>query len=235
MIDFLGRTYNNACVIIERDAWGTSVIKELTEVLVYNNLYRHIKEKNNLRKVWEKYGYPTGTAQKSIMNANMVQSLSNVGGFQTRSGRFCREAEIYIQINAIKVGAEPGNGNHDDIIIAGALGLVAVPQAIQNANPILIPMESRNIDDFFYESMTPSSNSKNMEQNTEDRIEKAMMDAGRGCMIPFIGAVESGPSGDYRQNTQYEVMKFAKQLGQVPISMNNYQGSVVIPRKYFKK
>lgn len=235
MIDFLGRTYNNALVIIERDAWGTSVIKELTEVLVYNNLYRHIKEKNNLRKVWEKYGYPTGTAQKSVMNANMVQCLSNVGGFQTKSSRFCREAEIYIQINAIKVGAEPGHGNHDDLIIAGALGLVAVPQAIQTSNPILIPMESRNIDDFFYESMESTPNQINLEATVDERISKTIMEAGRGCMIPFIGSVDSEPTGDYRQNAQREIIKFAKQLGQVPLSINNYQGAVVIPRKYFKK
>jgi hypothetical protein len=242
MIDFLGRAYNDALVIVERDAWGQTVLKELTEVLVYHNLFRFVKEKNNLKKVWERYGYPPGTLHKAAMNANMVQCLSSIGGFKTKSERLCREAEIYIQINAVKVGAEPGHGNHDDIIIAAGIGLVAVAQAFQTANPILIPMESRNMDDFMSEQgapgpwAPPAVIQRQVEATLEDRIQQRMMSGGKNCIIPYIGAVESGPSGDYQQNIAREVMKFAKQIGQVPSSIPQQSGgAVVIPPKYRKK
>lgn len=223
MVDYIGRSYNNAMAVVERDAWGSSVIQRLNIELCYPNIYRHVKERINLTKVNERYGFPATVVGKTDRDTNMVQCLGEHGGFMTRSERLVREAEIYIHLNASRTGAEPGPGNHDDLITACGLALIGIKRARQMNNQFLIPIDGRSMQDLF----------ENMPAVIDPNAPSIQTIGGKDCLAPMPHRVQGAPSGDMAAQIAAEIMRFAGQLGAMPTHSIPH-GGVVNPRRYPK-
>jgi hypothetical protein len=155
MLDFVGRSYNNALIVPERTGIGASVCQDLDKVLCYPNLYR--QEIMTAKRIkLGKVGYPTAPATKPALNKAMLDHLipskewitdqdDDPGCFRIRSTRLKKELEIYVYLTPTKTGAETGQGNHDDITIACALGLIGINQSISHGGSTLTPFNETAI------------------------------------------------------------------------------------------
>lgn len=179
MADYIGRWYNNALVVVERNSMGVVVAQELNEDLSYPTLYREVKQNRKLKKTMGLIGFTTTMSSKPQLNGALINNLGEEG-YEIRSRRFKHEADIYVHLTRTKTGAEDGIGNTDDVVLAGALGLVGVPQAIKMANSLLIPVHA----DGFAPDLKDRSN-KSWDEHHKDITGKYSENAGRGFLAPL--------------------------------------------------
>lgn len=139
MVDYIGRVYNNAMVVVERNSMGVTVAQELNEDLSYPALYREVKQNRRLRKSMGLIGFNTGQKSKGELNAALINSIGE-NGYEVRSARLQHEALIYVYKSKYQTGAEDGPGNTDDLVIAAALGLIGVDQAMRMSSTLLTPI-----------------------------------------------------------------------------------------------
>lgn len=134
MIDLLGRMYNQAMVVCERTGMGQPVCQDLDHYICYPNLYRQKRNSNTV-------GFPTTSPTKHIL---VKQLVDNVGenGYQINSDRLYDEFTIFVNLPNGRYGAEPGTGNTDDLVMATALAMVGIENAIQASGSALIPIHS---------------------------------------------------------------------------------------------
>ena len=154
MVDYVGRAYNNALVVPERTGLGSSFCQDLNNMVCYPNLYR--QEMVTAKKTkFGKVGFPTSPSTKPTLNKTMLDFLvpsaeweageaEDSGCFKIRSTRLKKEFEIYVNLSPQKTGAEPGTGNHDDLVISSALGLLGINQSISHGSSTLTPYNEVN-------------------------------------------------------------------------------------------
>jgi hypothetical protein len=152
MIDYLGRYYNNALMVVERNNGGDQLIDELREELLYPNLWRRRKIKDKVSKngksvTYDHYGHHTSKSSKPHLNHLLVTHFrSDNDGFTVYSRRLHKQMQIYVRKktrsgqDTEKTEAEDGPGNHDDLVIASALALVALNDVAVGTD-ILIPFQ----------------------------------------------------------------------------------------------
>jgi hypothetical protein len=196
MIDYLGRWYNDAFTIVERNSIGISVIQELDQDLSYPNLFREVKTSSRLKKTRGKYGFHTSNMTKPELNAAMI-NLIGEDGYTIKSMRLKHEADIYVHKSKTRTEAEEGVGNTDDLIIAAALGLYAIPEAMKMASSQLLPYHSTG---FAPELRDPN---KSWEERHKDMISKHASGAGKGLLAPLsINSEESNISEKIKDHMQ---------------------------------
>lgn len=150
MVDYIGRSYNNALIVPERTGIGAALCQDLERKLCYPNLYRQEMATAKMMR-YGKIGYPTTGNSKPALNKALLDHLvpdqewsmndpkADAGCFKVRSNRLKKELEIYVNLTGNKTGAEPGAGNHDDLVIAAALGLMGINQSIAHSGSTLTP------------------------------------------------------------------------------------------------
>lgn len=184
MADYIGRWYNNAMIVVERNNMGVVVAQELSDDLRYPLLYREVKQNRRLKKTMGLIGYTTTIATKPLLNAALINNIGEEG-FEIRSRRFKNEADIYVHLSRSRTGAEEGVGNTDDVVLAGALGLIGIPQAMAMSQSLLIPIH----DPGFGPSL--KSNSGTWEDRHKAIATKYSKNAGHGFLAPLSVNSES--------------------------------------------
>jgi intein/homing endonuclease len=203
MIDYIGRYYNNALAVVENTGIGKATCQELYEDLAYPNVYRSRRKRADLKIKSGYLGFATTGQSKDLLDKSLVDGLGD-GGYTIYSSRLHKEAMIYVQLTNNKTGAEPGPGNNDDLIIATALCLVAIPDAIRIAGHNLVPFH--NID--------VPLNVKSSAVTTGDHDKIIAAGGGRDLLLP-MGISSELPTK--KVNVQAEAQKFQQQLGGITI------------------
>ncbi len=178
MVDYIGRVYNNAMVVVERNSIGITVVQELYQDLNYPSLFREVKQNRKLRRSMGMLGFTTGSRSKGELNATLQNSVGE-NGFAVVSRRLKHEADIYVYLNKNTTGAEPGPGNTDDLIIAAALGLVGIDQAVKLTGLLPPPMHDMA-------APTLRERKKNWEEAHRDIVKKYGDKAGNKFAAPLM-------------------------------------------------
>lgn len=134
MVDYLARWYNTALVVPERTGIGDPVTQAIYEDIAYPNVYR-MRINNKLAK---RVGYPTTPAHKPALVKCLMDCLGE-DGVTIKSSRLFQQLSIFINLGKNKVGNVKGPGNHDDLVIACALALIGLRDAVQSDHRMLIP------------------------------------------------------------------------------------------------
>lgn len=213
MIDYLGRYYNNALVIVDSTGIGKPVSQDLKSKYYYPNLfYRRMPS----GKKDKKPGFPISNTSKSEIVKALTDNLGiEDDGILFRSARLAKEANAFIHLGNNRVGNEPGTNNNDDLMIAAGLSLIGIMEAMQTPDG-LIPTSSQHIENHIDEKLTITM---------EDIMEKG----GRGLMYPI--AIGSDPS--MAMNVESEIARFIGQMN-AGISPGQRQAGVTVSKnKYF--
>lgn len=201
IVDFIGRWYNNALIVIERNNGGDAFIDEMRSDLAYPNLWR--KKSVGLGAVrFGEYGFFTSGASKPVINKVLVDNIrSDEGGYKLYSRRLLNQLQIYVRKkdragkDTDKVGAEEGPGNHDDLVMALGLALVGAPDAMSDWSSGLMPISLQKAE----LAGLPTVSHVNI---TDPRL-----------LMPLNVVPE--PTRD--DTTTANILNFANQLGALPV------------------
>lgn len=207
MIDYVGRKYNDALAVVERDGIGRPIISELHETLCYPNLYRDQKvAARTLKKVQSYIGYSTGPSNKPVLNRALLDMIGDDDDYIIRSNRLLKEFHIYMYLNGSnRTGAQPGEGNNDDLVISFALALIG----------------AQRIDGASNNSITPyykySANEDEDDNKNKVKISDFMVKGGRNVLLP------SAISQDVRMaSIEEQLYNFTSKLGGLPMDRNGF-------------
>jgi hypothetical protein len=214
LLDYIGRWYNNALLVIERNNGGDAFIDEMRYELMYPNLWRKKDindrptrgQKTNAIKLAE-YGFYTGQASKPTLNKALIDYLQQQGGYKIYSHRLIKQLNIYVRKkdragrDTDKTEAEEGPGNHDDLVISFGLACIGINDAASQVTGGLLP---------FQESMQADFGVNNTTDDIRTKYDQSVL-------APITGLVDL--SADI--SISGEIVKFAEQLGALPISMSN--------------
>lgn len=200
MIDYIGRLYNNALAVVERNGPGSGVIQELNEDLSYPNLYRDSRENASLQKKYNYYGFSTQKNSKHTLNKALMDYIST-DGYTIKSLRLVKELDIYVYLGNNKTGAQPGSGNHDDLVIACGLAFIGVDSTFIGDNHVLAPY---------------SVTGNGLADELAVKITDYMSRGGKNVLLPFATPDIQNKHKDMTQ----ELESFTAKLGGIPISKN---------------
>lgn len=201
MVDYIGRWYNQALVVCERNGIGQAVTQELDLDIVYPNLYRQRRKRADLKFKQGYIGFQTTHQSKHILIKYLVDNIG-VDGFQVRSSRLLKEFQIFVHLDGGKYGCEPGPGNTDDLVMATCLAFAGMVDANLIANRTLVPLHNVG-------GGLPYS-----EAEIENRTNELIAKGGKFLLTPVVR--NSGmPTG--KESKTSEVKRFMEQLGGVPL------------------
>ncbi len=214
IVDYIGRWYNNATLVVERNNGGDGFIDDLRYQLMYPNLWRKRdindkpSQKSGSRVQLAEYGFMTTGASKNRLNKALLDFLQvGDGGMRIYSTRLHRQLQIYVRKRdragneTGKTEAETGPGNHDDLVMASALGFVGLPDCMNSGGEGLIPVTNAGMEPSF------SDNLSVLQQMSITRKDP-------GLMVPFMGFTD----GDTQQSVEMALAKFTSQIGALPLA-----------------
>ena len=200
MVDYLGRLYNNALVVVERNGgYGESVIQDLRTVYFYPNLF-HRRMPNGKKD--KRSGFPTSASSKGHIVKAICENMGTEERIKFKSARLYKEACSFIHLGSGKVGNEPGTNNNDDLMIGAGLALVAMIEAMLTPEG-LIPTNSQHIDNAF-------------EEKIELSLDDAIQRGGHQLAYPILS--NSAVNND-DMTVEEEINKFIMQIGGVPLDL----------------
>jgi hypothetical protein len=215
MLDYLGRYYNNALLVVERTGVGEAVLQDLRNILYYQNLfYRRLPN----GKKDKKPGFPTGSTTKGFIVKAITENIGaeDNRGIKFKSSRLIRELNCFIHLGNGRIGNEPGAGNNDDLVIAAGLACMAIVEAMQTPDGLL-PVNSKNITDSIDEKI---------DATLDDMIQKG----GHGLMYPIMSTSDES----LEKTSEEMIMQFVTQLGGISPEMIEKK-KALLPVKPSKK
>lgn len=195
MLDYLGRTYNNALLVPENTGIGKPLSQDLKNVYYYPNLFHRRLPSG---KKDSKPGFPTTNSSKPEIVKAITDNIGidvSDGGILFKSSRLIREANIFIHLGNGRVGNEPGSNNNDDVIIASGLACLGMIDAMSTPDG-LIPTNSQHV----------ASHADNKIDLTMDDV---LTKGGRKLMYPI--KVESNST--VNMSMEDELNSFISQMG----------------------
>ena len=126
IVAMVGRTFNNAQIVVEDLGYGTSVLEKLQHDLFYENLYECTQGSSKNPKA----GIKTTLSNRPKFLEGLQTRLIN-RSMALRSRRFVKELKGFIW-NAQTKRAEATKGFHDDAIMAMCLALYAREGRMRN-------------------------------------------------------------------------------------------------------
>lgn len=158
-IDRIGRWYNCALCVVERNFGGDAIIDELRIDYMYPRLWRRTSiddrptNDNDAKVRYDTYGFMTGQASKASMNKLLVDSIrEDGGGLKIYSNRLMKQLNIYVRKkdragrDTYKTEAQEGPGNHDDLVMAIGLALIGLDDASSADATSLLPIQNKSGD-----------------------------------------------------------------------------------------
>jgi hypothetical protein len=216
LVDYLGRWYNNALLVIERNNGGDAFIDDLRLDLAYPNLWRKVQpaatpSRTGARVKRSPFGFYTGSTSKPILNGCLKDNIRADGhGVTIYSRRLLKQLMIYVRKRSRaggdtdKTEAESGPGNFDDLVMATGLALVGWSDATLDQNRLLAPVVSDVR--LSYSADQPVSKALSAQENAQELWIPG------GVLLPVMmtnGAQEA--AGAFA-----EIQKFTRQLGALP-------------------
>jgi len=123
LIDVLGRWYNYAFLVVEKNSYGLPIIERLRKESGYENMYKQkIFDERGKKKL--QLGYMTTEKTKAIMISDFKEQFEK-GLINIECKQLLQQMQMFIENNG-KLGNKRGNTekNHDDLVIAAALSVV---------------------------------------------------------------------------------------------------------------
>lgn len=237
-IDRIGRWYNCALAVVERNNGGDILIDLLRDDMMYPRLWRKMTlndkprapgASNKARPVQvQPYGFSTSVASKPAMNKFLLDFIRDKDGegFAIYSKRLYKQFQTYVRKrdrmghDTNKTEAEEGAGNYDDLVISCGLALIGTGDAsvVDSAN--LIPFGGG-------ENFTSQSGPVVLGDQVRSQSQgEFITQGGPGLLMPMALAPEEVPE----ISAQRQVDAFTLQLGGVPMSND---GPTVVPPKFF--
>jgi phage FluMu gp28-like protein len=142
VVAMLGKTYNNALIIVEDEKYGGSVLEKLQHEFFYDNLFESTQGSSKNPKV----GVKTTLSTRPKFLENIQTRLIN-RSIAIRSKRFVKELKGFIWNRETK-RAEATKGFHDDAIMAMALALFAREQRYRNVPVGLVEDQEKFTETF---------------------------------------------------------------------------------------
>lgn len=227
-VDRIGRYYNNALTVVERNNGGDIVIDALRLDYMYPNLWREKVTSDRPRSnsnsgqssmSVKPYGWNTTSASKSILNKYLIDFIRDRegDGYKIYSKRLLKQFQTYVRKrdrlgrDTSKTEAEEGSGNYDDLVMACAMALRAAPDSVGVDSNNLIPMTSDSLKNMKFDESKPISMSIN----------------DRNILMP--STIASDDPIEY--TIQQYLDSFTVDLGAIPIS--NDRPLVADPKSYF--
>jgi len=240
-MDRIGRWYNSALAVIERNNGGDVLIDLFKSDYMYPRIWRKTSINDKPRAPGASsqpravqaspYGFATSVASKPTLNKYMLDFIRDKegDGYAIYSARLHKQFQTYVRKrdrlgrDTNKTEAEEGAGNFDDLVIAFALTLVGAADSsvVDAAN--LIPFAG---GDNFKTLNGPiiMSDSERVAAQGEYIIK-----GGPGLMMPMSLAPEEMTD----VSAQRQIDEFTLQLGGIP--MGNNKPTVVSPKFYYDK
>lgn len=123
LIDVLGRWYNYAFLVVERNSYGLPVIERLRKECGYENMYKQkMFDERGKKKL--QLGWTTTQSNKAIFISDFKEQFEK-GLINIECKQLLQQMQMFIE-NSGKLGNKRGNTekNHDDLVIAAALSVV---------------------------------------------------------------------------------------------------------------
>lgn len=236
-IDRIGRWYNCALAVVERNNGGDTLIDSLRYDVMYPRIWRkkEINDKptvgnSNTQRAMKvsQYGFSTSLASKPTLNKFMIDFISEEEGqgYKINSTRLLKQLQTYVRKrdrtgrDTNKTEAEDGAGNYDDLVIACALALVGTSDAFGTDAGNLLPVGGGGE----FSSLAGPIILSDLSQVAQ---QKAFADAGGpSLMMPMTIAPDEVPE----MSAQRHLDAYAMQLGGIPIGPG---GPIVTPNKFF--
>jgi hypothetical protein len=236
-IDRIGRWYNCALAVVERNNGGDTLIDSLRYDVMYPRIWRKkevndkptVGNSNNQRALKvAQYGFATSMASKPTLNKFLIDFISDKEdeGYKIVSARLLKQLQTYVRKrdrtgrDTNKTEAEDGAGNYDDLVIACGLALIGTSDAFVTDAGNLVPVAS---GDDFTSQVGPTIFS-DAEQVAQQR---AFVDqGGPSLLMPMALAPDEMPE----MSAQRHLDAYTLQLGGIPVGQG---GPVVTPPKYF--
>jgi len=229
-IDRIGRWYNCALCVIERNNGGDILIDELRYNVMYPRIWRKKSINDKPRQSTHQralqvanYGFYTSQSSKATLNKLLLDNIRDDGeGYDIKSRRLLKQLQTYVRKkdrmgrDTGRTEAEEGTGNHDDLVMSLALAFVGTRDAFSVDASSLVPHATSNDGDFAVQPVA-------IEQQKEF-VDKG----GPSLLMPMLAETDDLPD----VSAQKELEKYMMQLGGIPISDGN---PIVNPRKYFDK
>ena len=242
-IDRIGRWYNCALAVVERNNGGDIVIDALRYDVLYPNLWRK-KEINDKPRSGSggkprglkvgAYGFMTLQNSKASLNKLLIDYIRADGdGYTITSERLLEQFEKYVRKrdrvgrDTQKTEAEDGAGNFDDLVMACGLAFIGSTDAVNVDISGLMPVGSdgefrpQPID------LTPDINGVVAKKRTDAEFSDSLLaHGGQSLVMPFATTVEELPS----ETAQRVIEEYAMQIGGIPISNGK---PLVVPNKFY--
>lgn len=221
IVDYIGRWYNNALLVVERNNGGDAFIDDLRMELMYPNLWRKkiindkptTTAKKNRMKIAE-YGFSTGQASKSQLNSALQNFFrADDEGIKVNSRRLLKQFQIYVRKkdrtgrDTMKTEAESGPGNFDDLVIAAGLAMIGLPDAVVTGSEGLMPFQPTQR--LSYSDPVPQTQIEALSDAA-----KVKMGSDPMFLMPYTGLQELSKD----DSIQAELARFTQQLGALPLA-----------------
>lgn len=122
LIDVLGRFYNYAFLVVERNSYGLPVIERLRKERGYVNMFKQKTFDERGQKKLQ-LGFITSEKTKAIMISDFKEQFEK-GLINIHSKTLLQQMQMFVDNNG-KLGNKRGNTdkNHDDLVITAALSV----------------------------------------------------------------------------------------------------------------
>ena len=124
IIDEVGRFYNYAFLVCERNSYGLPLLERLRKEYDYLNLYKHKVFNQQTGRKQVKLGWQTTEVTKNILVSDFKESFE-VGRVLIHCKETLAQMQIFVESNG-KTGNKGGNGNHDDLVLSFAFAVQAI-------------------------------------------------------------------------------------------------------------
>lgn len=240
-IDRIGRYYNSALAVVERNNGGDIIIDELRYTVMYPNLWRQKQINDKPRAAGssgkqralqvKQYGHSTTQASKSALNKFMLDYIRDNpdDGYSIYSTRLLKQFNTYVRKkdrlgrDTGKTEAEEGAANFDDLVIACALALRGAGDAYNVDSSNLMPVGS--MSEF---NTTGSSDEISPVYTPQQSMQDMLKQGGPNLIMPITMEHEELTS----ESIQRQIDAYTLQLGAIPISQGK---PIVTDPKYFRK
>jgi len=237
-IDRIGRWYNCALAVVERNNGGDTLIDMLRHDIMYPRLWRkkdindkprpqHASAKPRPLKV-SPYGFSTTTASKPTLNKFLIDFIRTKpeDGYSIFSKRLLKQFNTYVRKrdragrDTMKTEAEEGASNFDDLVMACAMALVGTSDAFIVDSSNLNPVGSGGD---FRASTGPRILSDARRLDIQETIATR---GGPALLMPMTMA----PSELPEISAQRQLDAFTCTLGGIPVSQGK---PLVVPKNYY--
>lgn len=237
-IDRIGRWYNCALAVVERNNGGDTLIDSMRYDIMYPRIWRKKNINDTPRPPGRKtrqralkvrpYGFATSPASKPTLNKFLIDCIRDTDddGYKIYSKRLLKQIQTYVRKrdrsgrDTNRTEAEEGAGNFDDLVIAAGLALLGTSDALLSDEAGLAPYGGKNN---FKQQTGPIIMS---DEQVVIAQKKFIEKGGASLLMPVAMAPAELPE----ISAQRQLDQYTMQLGAIPVGRG---GPLITPPKYF--